>query len=307
MMTHTNSTRVKAPTESALVPSTSSLRTDEDITLNSTERALLDYERGKKRKNLFLSCKLNIRVSTLNVRTLRPAGRLEELARNFQVYGSEILGIIDHKLVHPDETIQIRSLDKCTLFTGSARRTESGGALGGVGILVSKRVEKLISDVKLHSERILQVDICGNPKVSIIVTYAPVNGSDQAEDFFQTLGSVTNNIPKHNMVIAMGDFNSHIGRDIAKHTYHETTNSNGELFQEYAQECNLMIANVSFQKRKGKLWTYFSEMNNCKTQIDYILVNRKWKNSVKDIEAFNHYSSLGSDHRVVTMKIKLSL
>ena len=48
-------------------------------------------------------------------------------------------------------------------------------------------------------------------------------------------------------------------------------------------------------------------MNNRKSQIDYILVNRKWKNSIHNCEAYNSFSSLGSDHRLLTAKIKLSL
>ena len=48
-------------------------------------------------------------------------------------------------------------------------------------------------------------------------------------------------------------------------------------------------------------------MNGSKSQIDYILINRKWKNSVKNVEAYSTFSSIGSDHRVVTAELKLSL
>ena len=47
-------------------------------------------------------------------------------------------------------------------------------------------------------------------------------------------------------------------------------------------------------------------MSGRKTQVDYIMVNRKWKNSVHNYQSYNTFSSLGSDHRVVTMKMKLS-
>ena len=48
-------------------------------------------------------------------------------------------------------------------------------------------------------------------------------------------------------------------------------------------------------------------MTGHKSQVDYILVNRKWKNSVKNSEAYSSFSSLGSDHRIVTARVKLSL
>ena len=48
-------------------------------------------------------------------------------------------------------------------------------------------------------------------------------------------------------------------------------------------------------------------MNNKKYQIDYILITWKWKNSCHNCEAYNSLSSNGSDHRLITAKIKLSL
>ena len=43
-----------------------------------------------------------------------------------------------------------------------------------------------------------------------------------------------------------------------------------------------------------------------KTQVDYIMVNKTRKNSVNNCESYNTFSSLGSEHRVMTMKMKLS-
>jgi len=43
------------------------------------------------------------------------------------------------------------------------------------------------------------------------------------------------------------------------------------------QECELLIANTHFQKKRGKLWTYISDMSGSKAQNDFILVNNKWK------------------------------
>ena len=48
-------------------------------------------------------------------------------------------------------------------------------------------------------------------------------------------------------------------------------------------------------------------MSGVKTQLDYIMIRRKWKNSVKNCEAYSSFSSVGSDHRIVTATIKLSL
>jgi len=90
-------------------------------------------------------------------------------------------------------------------------------------------------------------------------------------------------------------------------TYHQKTNKNGQLLIDLALECNMLIANTKFQKKKGKLWTYISSMNESKSQIDFVLINKKWSNSIKDTTTYNHYFSIGSDHRVLRAKIKISL
>ena len=44
-----------------------------------------------------------------------------------------------------------------------------------------------------------------------------------------------------------------------------------------------------------------------KFQLDYILIRRKWRNSLKNVEAYSSFATVGSDHRMVSAKIKLSL
>ena len=61
-----------------------------------------------------------------------------------------------------------------------------------------------------------------------------------------------------------------------------------------------------FQKRKGKLWTFEDPKSN-RYQLDYILVNSKWKNSVLNSETYSSFESVGSNHRIITTRIRLSL
>ena len=71
-------------------------------------------------------------------------------------------------------------------------------------------------------------------------------------------------------------------------------------------ECDLIACNTRFQKAKEKLWT-FTYPNKSQAQLDYILVNTKWRNSVKDCQAYNSFGPLNSDHRNVSTKMQLSL
>ena len=71
-------------------------------------------------------------------------------------------------------------------------------------------------------------------------------------------------------------------------------------------EKNLIIANAQFCKKKGKLWTYISP-GGSKCPLDYILIRRKWRNSMLNAEAYNTFASVGSDHRIVSARVRLSL
>ena len=88
-----------------------------------------------------------------------------------------------------------------------------------------------------------------------------------------------------------------------KFSLHNSSNRNGE---HPTLENRLTSLNNKFQKRKGKLWTY-TYANNTKAQIDYILMNKKWNNSVLNCEAYSSFDGVSSDHWFVTAKIRLSL
>ena len=74
----------------------------------------------------------------------------------------------------------------------------------------------------------------------------------------------------------------------------------------YLNENNLLCLNTKFQKRPGQLWTHKSPTGG-KAKLNYIIINQKWKNSVKNCGAYNSFVSVASDHRIVTAKIRLSL
>ena len=92
---------------------------------------------------------------------------------------------------------------------------------------------------------------------------------------------MTGQIAKHNVLIIGGDLNAQLGKDSRyKYAYHKTTNRNGQMLKDYLQENNILCLNTHFQKRHGQLWTHNSP-NDFKSQIDFIIINKIWKNSVK--------------------------
>ena len=158
------------------------------------------------------------------------------------------------------------------------------------------------------TERIMIVHFNGNPLTTVIIHYSPYEGSNEAEVHYKNLLDATTTIPRHNVLLTIGDFNAYVGtNDTFKYTYHRNSIQNGRLLIDYAEETNMMIVNTFFRKRTGKLWTFVSDSTGAKTQVDYILIRRKWKNSLHNCEAYNNFSSVGSGHRILTAKLKLSL
>ena len=74
----------------------------------------------------------------------------------------------------------------------------------------------------------------------------------------------------------------------------------------YILENNLICLNTHFQKRRGQSWTHTSP-NASNSQIDYVIINRKWKNSAINCRAYNSFISVATDHRIVSAHIRLSL
>lgn len=50
----------------------------------------------------------------------------------------------------------------------------------------------------------------GIPALTITVHYSPIEGNLEAEDHYDHLTAAVSEIPKHNMLIVTGDFNSHL-------------------------------------------------------------------------------------------------
>ncbi|XP_038053581.1 craniofacial development protein 2-like [Patiria miniata] len=255
-----------------------------------------------------LKCKRNLTFSTFNACTIREMSRATaSCSRRCSV---DVLGIQEHRRVHPDEEIRFDMVKGVDLITSSAwRNPTTRAAVGGVGLLLSRRARKALQSVNSLSPRVLVATFDGNPATTVVVASSPHNHSEEAdvEQFYLDLRAVAEQVPVHHFLTFLGDFNAWIGRDDALFTYHDETNRNGEHLVSFIEEHNLLAANTMFQKRPSKFWTHKDRASDDKCQLNYILVRRKWRNSVVNAEAFSTFETVNSDHRVVSMKVKLSL
>ncbi|XP_066923743.1 uncharacterized protein [Clytia hemisphaerica] len=126
---------------------------------------------------------------------------------------------------------------------------------------------------------------------------------DRVMEFYDKLSHSIGNVPLHHMLFIGGDMNAKIE---GKYSLHDTSNRNGQLLTDFLHQFNLIAGNTVFQKPLPKLWTHRSP-NGFLSQIDFVLYRKRWQNSIHDCQAFSSSNPIGSDHRIVTARVKLSV
>ncbi|XP_061774103.1 craniofacial development protein 2-like [Nerophis ophidion] len=259
--------------------------------------------------NALMHCRRPFAMGTFNACTAREEARLIELARCAEERGVEILGVQEHRRVHTDYPILYCRVERCMFISASAWRNEAQAATGGAGLMLGQRARKAFRRVYHHTNRILSADFSGNPVTTVIVVYSPTNvaPSDVVEKFFEDLVRAVRGVPACNFLAILGDFNARLGPEDAPFLYHDSTNRNGTYLTAFLMEHELRAANTIFPKRTGKRWTFRDRASGTLRQLNYILVRKKWRNSILNAEPYSTCSSVGSDHRVVSMRVCLSL
>ena len=294
-----------APAISGQFPDSVSFNeTNDGVTVNPPGPVTLNND-GLRSK--LVTCRKHVFISTFNARTLYPSSRLTELVLSAQQQNIDIIAVQEHRLYHPDVDIKYHKIENYQLATASCLKNSVNASYGGVGLLLSPRAMESLCKVDKISSQVVIADFEGNPKSTIISCHSPHNNSSDEDinQFYNTLRSTLENVPKHNFLLIPGDFNARLGPDDAKFTFHSETNRNGEYLVDLMEEFSLCPANTKFMRSKHKLWT-FEYPSGQRAQLDYILVRKKWQNSIRNCRPYSSFSTVGSDHRIVSADVKLS-
>jgi len=147
----------------------------------------------------------------------------------------------------------------------------------------------------------------------LIQVYAPTNDASQTEtdEFYSELENVAKLQKKYqDCLIVMGNFNGKVG-DIKEDNIVGPfglgqRNDNGQSVIDYCRKSNLMIANTWFQTKESNRYTWTAPDKKTRNQIDYILIDNRYRNGVKNSKA-RPGADCDSDHNLVIAHLEVKL
>ena len=239
------------------------------------------------------------------MRSLRAAGKVEELTHEMKRYQWNILGLCEVRWKNFGETSTPEGHK--LFFSGREDRHEYG-----VGFLIHKDTVNAIMGCRPVSSRLITIRLKASPfNITIIQAYAPTTDYDNGdiEDFYDQLQEVIDQTPKKDILVVQGDWNAKIGEDASKN-WRETcgqycnpeTNERGLRLLEFASYNNLKVVNTFGPHKPSRRWTWHSPGGDYHNQIDYIMVKRRFQSSVNIAKTRSFPGAdIGSDHELVMM------
>lgn len=163
----------------------------------------------------------------------------------------------------------------------------------GVGVWVRKGLDVEVMD---KNERVIWLRVAGSGGANLYVAfaYAPVQGTDvkQVRRFWQQLSERATELGSKGDVVVMGDLNGHVGEG------GRGSNSNGKEILEFCRVHEMEVLNQEWAPHEFT-WS----AGERKTVVDYVLVQGKVKQKVKQMEVCGEEWS--TDHRALRLKWKM--
>lgn len=244
-------------------------------------------------------------AATWNVRTLVDLDRLEEVIQDMENLKIGILGLSEMRWKGSGDSMSVQGYK--IIYSGGDKHEK------GVGFIIGPEKARAVKGYWAISDRIILVKIRATPvDINFIQVYAPTSTSSEEdiEDFYSGLDDVVRQCKHHEVLIVIGHFNAKVGN---METYGVTgkfglgeRNVRGEKLVEWAEVNNLVVGNTLFKQHTRRLWTWESPGNNIRNQIDYIMINRRYKSALLSVKTRPAAKGF-SDHIPVVGNIRVNL
>ena len=246
-----------------------------------------------------------MRFGTWNVRTLLQAGNMNTIAEEAEKYKMDAAALQE---ICWKGKGTIRKSKFTLYYSGNEDRQGNRG----VGFIVSKKANKSVLEFAPICERICTLRIKGKLHNIIFVNvYAPTEDTEDeiVDEFYETLQSVCDELPKHYTVITLGEFNTKLGKEqiyrdfIGRHSLRETTSNNGFRLVQYATTNNFKVLCTWYPRKDIHKGTWKIPGTEDTNQIDHILVSKRWTTDFENIRTCRGGNS-DSDHFLVGARLK---
>ncbi|BHF78953.1 hypothetical protein SprV_0602207000 [Sparganum proliferum] len=189
----------------------------------------------------------------------------------------------------------------------------------GVAIALSQQADLAPLAWEPVNDRMAYVRLKGHfTNISIVAVYAPTSAAEQRdkEAFCSQLQALVERLPRRDLLIVAGDWNGRTGPGdpTTSHLHGRfrlgSRCENGERLLNFADRNRLLVTNTCCQHRKKHLLTWYSNDGRTASQIDYILVNsrfRSWVHDSRSMRGAETGNAHGSDHVLVRTRLKVHL
>jgi len=147
--------------------------------------------------------------------------------------------------------------------------------------------------------------------VTIIQCYAPTfqYDEDDIEAFYEDTSKLMKKYRQDRLII-YGDFNAKVGAgnksDVNGIYGIGRRNKRGERLVQFCKENSLVIGNTLFKQHPRRTFTWTSSDGQTRNQIDYMLIQNRWKTSLKNVKT-KPGADVDTDHMLLWGKIKWKL
>jgi len=244
------------------------------------------------------------KIATWNVRTLFQAGKLDNVLLEMNRMRIGCLGLCEIRWTKAGDFIKD---NKRVLFSGGEQHHR------GVALVLDRNFASSVLSFWPYSDRLMLVKLKSSPfNVNVIVAYAPTAAAEDHDisSFYASLQELHSSCKSNEVTIVMGDFNAKVGRErdgkIVGNFGLGNRNECGDKLVDWCRTNNMIITNTWFDAHPRRKYTWTSPGDRVRNQIDYVLVNSRFRNAVKNSHAYPG-ADIDSDHNPVVMKFKLTL
>ncbi|CAF3954733.1 unnamed protein product, partial [Rotaria magnacalcarata] len=258
-----------------------------------------------------------------NVRSYYPVTKRELTVRQLKRYQIKITVLAETNI--PDSDIYV--VNEYTFIYSRALEKERSRAAHGAAVCLGSKASRTGRNSgsiwRSVNSRIVAVRIkCQPIPITVIAVCAPVNPSnglkadvEACDEFYKALQSTIDNTNKGDIILIRGDFNARVGVEqtssahsvVGKHAV-DKQNQNDRQVADFCLFNGFVVPNTFFPHKPVHQTTWMHTKIKQWHMLDYVLVNRKFRNSIQDVRA--HRDATGgirTDHHLLRAKVHIHL